>query len=505
MSHPFLIQKSAVVQAREADNTQNNDIYGGRRLLIANIDRYYAGLELDTPEKKLARWSRNVFDIYYSKIIAGFKSVISTKDPHYVIPTDDSYIENVDLLGNSLNEYVTQIPSQVLKQGYCATINDYMDELNRPYLNFINPESFVSFRTGNNNGYPELTKFIYSEYEEIEDEENEFEIKLVKIHYVWDLDKNHEVRIRKYKRIETEDENNYQRSMSLSSGSFSQEDILIDTHNVIIQGKPLTKLPVIIHGQDSNNFTIQRSVLQDVSDLNISLYNRMVDLIEVLHLCAMPTVCVTGVDFEDPNVPTTIGPNKIWFFENSESVASVLEFSGKSFDAHMAYINHLLQSMAVQGAQILKQGGLSRETATSVLIRTGQETAIITDIVNNISSQVTEILKVYFEWYGKPTEDISYKLNSDFVNVTMEPNAQIALVKSWLDGAISHQTVFEKMKEGEIIASNKSFEQEQTDINSSPPPFFGKEKDAEISEQEATLSGSNMEIDNGTKNTEIPD
>ncbi len=175
------------------------------------------------------------------------------------------------------------------------------------------------------------------------------------------------------------------------------------------------------------------------------------------------------------------------------------------------------------GAQILKQGGLSRETATSVLIRTGQETAIITNIVQNISSQVVEVLKYYFKWLGKNTDTIIYKLNSDFANVDMEPNAQIALVRSWIDGAISHKTLFAKMKEGEIIPANKTFEDELADIQNNPPSFPAKEKDAEIAEEAAKksseytikeakasgnsdrekLQGSNLETGNSVKNTEI--
>ena len=103
----------------------------------------------------------------------------------------------------------------------------------------------------------------------------------------------------------------------------------------------------------------------------------------------------------------------------------------------------------------------------------------------------------------------------------MEPNAQIALIRSWLDGAISHKTVFNKLKEGEIIDANKTFEQELKEIKENPPPFPDKEKDAEVAKETAeytaeiqskndqnqknadnALKGSNMETGNEVKNTE---
>ena len=161
--------------------------------------------------------------------------------------------------------------------------------------------------------------------------------------------------------------------------------------------------------------------------------------------------------------------------------------------------------MAVMGAQILKKEGVSRETATSVLVRTAQQTSLVATMVKNVSGQLEGTLSIHFDWSGvKVGTDFKYKLNNDFVKVDMEPNAQIALVKSWLDGAISHQTVFNKMKEGEIVNTNKTLDEELIDIKKNPPPFFEKKIDAENAVDAAEsafknakeLKGSNLENGN---------
>lgn len=513
----FLFKASEQVLAVQSYINQNNDLYAGRKRLIENMDAYYDGLELDTYEKKLARWKRTPFYIYYPKIISSFNSSIFKKPPHYELPEGEEDIKNIDLLNNNLNEYVAQIPLEVLKQGFCATIVDYSDNLKRPYFIFIKPEEFVMFQISNTRGYPEISKFIYTVNEEVEDPEDEFKLKINKVHYVWDLYEG-QARVRKYQRVQpTKDQNNFTRAKD--KGEYQDE--LVSTTTMVMNGKPLDKLPIVIHGKETNNYTIDKSVLQDVSDLNINIFNRVVDQVEVLHMTALPTPYITGADAEDPNAPKTIGSNKIWFLENPDSQVGLLEFSGKSYEAHAAYIEDLKEAMAVSGAQILKQGGISRETATSVLIRTNQETAIITNIVQNISSQVEEVLKIYYEWEKKDASKLVYKLNSDFASVDMEPNAQIALIRSWLDGAISHKTVFNKLKEGEIIDANKTFEQELKEIKENPPPFPDKEKDAEVAKETAeytaeiqskndqnqknadnALKGSNMETGNEVKNTE---
>ena len=526
----MIIKRSKQVEAQYPFITQNNDIYAGKAQINLNRTKYYPGLELDSEAQAQARWERAPKYILYPKVISSFTSSIYKKPPQYTLPLTEEELSNVDLLGNSLNDYTSQIPHEVLKQGFSATIVDYSDKLKKPYFIFIKPEQFVTLQVKHNNGYPELSQFIYTVMEESKDPEDEFNIVITKVHYVWDLTSTYnsitkevidQVRVRKYERVKTEtDKSVFDRKKDITN----ETDILVSENLLVANGKSLSVLPIVIHGKEANNFTISKSVLQDISDLNIDVFNRVVDQVEVLHLTAMPTPYIIGVDADDPNVPKTIGSSKLWVIDEVGASVGLLEFNGKSFEAHKAYIEDLLQMMAISGAQILKRQGVSRETATSVLIRTGQETAIITSIVQNISSQITELLKIYCTWLGKPINDIEYHLNSDFISVDMEPNAQIALVRSYLDGVISHKSVFKKMKEGELIDSDKSFEEELVDIKANPPPFPAKEKDAEIAEDMAKLSaslepsdigenndlnaapeikGSNLETGNSVKNTEV--
>ena len=505
----FLFEQDSQRQKLDSKIRQNNDIFAGKEQMIMNMNYYYLGLELDSPEQKLARWVRTPMYLLYPYVIGSYTSSIYKKPPQYVLNIDEEYIENVDLLGNHIDEYTSNIVAQVLKQGFCASIVDYSDKLKRPYLIFIDPEKFVSFRTKNDKGYPELSQFIYSEMEEIQDPENEFKLNLTKVHYVWDTIEVEDefgnlidqVRVRKYVRVNSEpDKNTFERMKDRTE----YQDVLKETNLLVRNLKPLSSIPIIIHGKNANNFSIEKSVLQDVSDLNIDLINRVVDQIEVLHLTAMPTPYITGADPNDPDIPTTIGCSKLWVLGEPDAKVGLLEFTGKAAQAHSDYIEELKDVMAVSGAQILKKGGISRETATSVLIRTEQETAIITSIVQNISSQVTEALKIYVEWLNSDPSTVEYNLNSDFVSITMEPNAQIALVRSWLDGAISHKSMFKKMKEGELIASDKSFEEEMIDIKKNPPTFPAKEKDAEFAVGMAVLdaklttetAGTNQDTNN---------
>jgi hypothetical protein len=77
-------------------------------------------------------------------------------------------------------------------------------------------------------------------------------------------------------------------------------------------------------------------------------------------------------------------------------------------------------------------------------------------------------LKVFAEWCGI-NGPVKFDINRDFFPVPMDAPTLMALVAAWQSGGISGETLFENLKEGEIIASDRTFEQEQAKIANAPP------------------------------------
>jgi len=386
--------------------------------------------------------------------------------------------DNIDLLGNSANKYAEIVTGHVMENGFCASMNDYSATADRPFVRLVKPTEFVSFKHSNDKGYPQFSQFIFKEEIEVDDPDDEFGSLSVNQFTVLDLSENKDnknlsnYRVRIFQGVTEVDKSMTvpvtREKMKLMTVSFPKMD-----------GKYFDYIAIKIHGIEANNHSVGKSLLQDVSDMNISVLQRVVDQTYMLHWTALPTPYITGSDGTDDEDPDTIGPSKIWYISNPESKVGMLEFTGNSARAHQDFVDNLLYLMSVMGAQILKKEGVSRETATSVLVRTSAQTSLVATMVNNVSGQLQEVYKLQFNW-GKAVvveKEFGYKLNEDFLKVDMEPNAQIALVKSWLDGAISYPSVFAKMKEGELIDPNKTMEEELDDINKFKPPFFEKEND----------------------------
>lgn len=475
---------SALVLSKQKMLLQNQHIREGRDSILANKDEYFVRLEGQSDDQYTAMTEMAPVYIIYPKIIDGFTGIVFSKSPNLtgIKEANLDAIENIDLLGNDLNSFSEKVLDQVFENGFCATYNDYSDETSEPFVQFVPASAFVSFRTATIDGKPVVSQFIYTDDSEVDDPENEFETLSETTFTVLDLVKLDEDSSPIFRvRVLTEVEKG---ESILKSESFPK-----------MNGDFFTEIPIKIHSTEANNFTIKRSPLQDLSDMNISIMQRVVDQVYMLHWTALPTPWATGVD--DDDAVTTIGPSVMLRLSSPESKVGMLEFSGSSASAHQDFIDNLKDIMASTGAQILKKEGVSRETATSVLVRSASQTSLVARLVNNVSLQMQEVFRLHLKWSGvDPDDDYSYTLNEDFIKVDMEPNAQIALVKSWIDGAISHRTLFRKMKEGELVDPNKTFEDELEDIKESPPPFFGKEIDAENAAKEAALAGSNLENEN---------
>jgi len=458
---------SAVLGAQE-NILQNATIRAGRKALIANRDTYFVRLDTQSDEQFKAMVQMAPMYVLYPKVVDGFSGTVFAKAPVMkeveFTEKQKTYNKNCDMLGNSIDKFSEKVINTVFEDGFCASLNDYSDTAKRPFLRFIAPHQFISFRTSSIDGFPVITQFIYVEEVEIDNPDNEFDTEVRNRYIVLDI-KDEKYRVRKY--------------VTTSVKPLVKVDITEKMTQEgkdiypMMDGKNFKTLPVVIHGINQNNFSINKSPLQDISDMNISVIQRVIDQTYMLHWTALPTPWVTGVDEND--APATIGPSKFIHISNPEAKLGMLEFSGNSARAHQDFVDNLKDIMASMGAQILKKEGVSRETATSVLVRTAAQTSLISTLVNNVSGQLENLLRVHFTWGGNTvSEKFSYKLNDDFIKVDMEPNAQIALVKSWLDGAVSHKTMFDKMKEGEIIDTNRTFEEEMELIGKNPPPYFEK-------------------------------
>jgi len=209
---------------------------------------------------------------------------------------------------------------------------------------------------------------------------------------------------------------------------------------------------------------VEEPPLMGLVNVNISHYKNSADLEHGAHYTGLPTAWIAGitdVDAEGKKRIYKIGSTTAWAFNNEKATAQYLEFEGKGLDTLVDLMKAKEEKMAALGAQMLTPSARRNEAADTAEIRHMGENSILSALAATLSTALNKALEYAALWLG--TSPATVELNQDFMAQSMTPQMLSALVKAWVDGAISEETLFENLKEGEVINSEKTFDQEKSE------------------------------------------
>jgi hypothetical protein len=229
-------------------------------------------------------------------------------------------------------------------------------------------------------------------------------------------------------------------------------------------GKRLDFIPFYLCGPDGLSNDVAKPPLLDLADANLEHYRLSADYGHGLHFTGLPTPVVTGVD-ENPDQPLTlkIGSATAWVFPNAEADAKYLEFTGQGLSALKEAITEKKADMALLGARIIANERRAVEAAETANIHRAGETSVLASVANGASQALTVMLQT-MAWWAQIAGNIKAELNTDFVPATMDAQTLTALVAAWMQGAISWETLFWNLKQGEVVQDSVTAEDEQTRI-----------------------------------------
>ena len=106
------------------------------------------------------------------------------------------------------------------------------------------------------------------------------------------------------------------------------------------------------------------------------------------------------------------------------------------------------------------------ESADTATIHRSGENSVLSGIAQNISTGITEALKIFSLWAGGD-DNITLELNREFLDMRLTAQELTALVSAWQSGAISQDTLFYNFKNGELYEDDLTLEDEQSRIDNS--------------------------------------
>ena len=235
----------------------------------------------------------------------------------------------------------------------------------------------------------------------------------------------------------------------------------------VIKGQTLSEIPFILHVSSKNS----RSALEDLYVINIKHYQLSADCAHAEHFVCVPTPYIFGVN--DTEVPDTFGPTNIWSAANPQANAGLIEFTGQGLQPVNDKLDRYEAQMGKLGARMLMpEPGKGPETATAEVIKSTGELSALQKIVEILNQDIKQIVNWIKRFEGLEVDDDAFffRFSNELITSKLSAQEAVQLVTSWLQGAISKETLYYLLSKGGLTEPGVSFEDEQERIDNDPPP-----------------------------------
>ena len=242
------------------------------------------------------------------------------------------------------------------------------------------------------------------------------------------------------------------------AGATSEGWILEESATLKRDGVALPFIPFVFHGPRNSRPEPDRLPLADIIAANLDHYRLDADLKHGLHFAALPTAWVSGFD---KATPLRIGSSAAWVSDIPGASAGFLEFSGAGLAHIERAIERVERRMALLGARMLEVTGPDSEA------NAGQrgELCGLGNVVASLNQSLTRVLRLAYWWIegGQVGEvpGVAFTMNTDLSARAISGEDITAVVAAWRAGAISRETMLERLKRGEVLPEGRTVAQER--------------------------------------------
>jgi hypothetical protein len=431
---------------------------------------YLPRLSEESTEDYNQRMARTPFFNAVWRTISGLKGTMFRKPPQLTAPEPVAVaLYDADMAGAPLDAVAQELVEELLTTGRCGLMVDYpqVDQPGnmtaaqvaalglRPYLALYPATTIINWKSGRINGVMQLTMVVLQE-QNVEPGESEFDSVSATQYRVLDLF-----------------EGAYRQRMFRQSDS---GDVLVWEVFPLMNGQRMREIPFVIFGVDSLGWRIESPPLLDLAEMNLHHYTVSADYEHGCHFSGLPTAILSGYQPAEDAEPLRIGGKAIIALPDPNARGTYMEVQS-NFEALRRNLDEKKAEMAVLGARMLENQKTSVEAAETLRQRQAGEQSALSGLADIVSMGITRALQWFGAWM-RATGEITYQINKDFIPAGMTAQELTALVQAWQSGAISDQTLYSNLQQGEIIDADTSFEEEQERIRSSAPLLMGGGSDS---------------------------
>ena len=190
-------------------------------------------------------------------------------------------------------------------------------------------------------------------------------------------------------------------------------------------------------------------------------------------MAGLPTLYAAGFD---AGTKLVVGSSHAWVTENTDAHAGYIEFTGQGLTPLKEALAEKQEQMAALGARMLEIKTADAEAFETVQLRSNAEQASLTNVSSALSATISRALQFAAWWYGTPdkaptdyAETDSLVLSTDFVSNKISSQQLTAMTAALQSGAISLDTYFYNLEQGEMFPDSWTIEDEKRAIEETPP------------------------------------
>lgn len=454
------------------------DVCGGRDAIIAATERYLPKLRDQKPESYRSYLLRASFYNASWRTVMGLSGMLFRRPLQVeAAPALMPLLDDVDMRGTPLHLFASDLATEVLTVDRVGILVDFPPprplpdgaertlaaaeaEGLRPTLCRYKTEAITNWAHTRVNNRWVLSMLVLMEWTNLPGS-SEFE-------------RAGETR---YRVLDLNPQNGFYRQRVFRINSRDEDEQVGEDVYPLMNNRPMGFIPFVSLTSEGMCIDPEDPTLMDLFDLNLDHYRVSADYERACHLLATPTPWIAGwqpeVDVQGrAKQRLYMGSDAAWTFPNPQARAEFLEFSGGGITELRENLASKESRMAILGARMLEVQKREAEAADTAAIHRAGEGSILAAIGQGISLGLSRALMWFSEWAGAGSE-AKAEVNREFGLTQMDPTMLQALIAAWQAGAISYETLFNRLKAGEILDEEAELEVEQALIAEFTMPMSG--------------------------------
>jgi len=380
---------------------------------------------------------------------------ISTKaDPEIDLPDKISYlVETATPNGFSLRQLYSYCVSEIFSVGKLSLVVDVDDSTNQLFISTYSAESNTDWEYKIINGRRVLTRCVFYQGKTSNGKEEYLEYQII----------NNNAYVNKYL------DNNLENAKLLT-----------------LQGRPLTRLPIVHLGSIENTAEPDVVPLLGLTDIALTIYRENADLSQGHFLTCNPTLFIFGA--QDEEKPKVIGSSVCVSISNPQGRVEYTRTDTTAFEHIREVINDLHREAVAFGAAFFGENR-DKQSGEALKLKQASNGATLIHVVNMVGEGLKDAIEIILEWTNDSSEFV-FEANTEFAEVELSSQDISALVASWTAGAIDHDTLLDNFRDANIIESSRTNEEiKQAIFSESPNVDDTNETDVENNGEDTGSNG----------------